>query len=141
MYLLVGFVDFRLQVVSLLVDHVNLAVDLPAQLLDTNVTKILVSERSFRNGAEGPHLQLLHAPGHGRGRTALGHVPRPLLHPLLLLLLQQTFGDGQHQTLPEDRNTTSHAEQQVCLRVDLHTHLQVMLATGRHLLPEGFERR
>lgn len=57
----------------------------------------------------GPNLQLLHAPGHGDGRTVLSHVTLPVLLPLPLLLLQKTFGDGQHQTLPEDSRKTSNA--------------------------------
>lgn len=57
----------------------------------------------------GPNLQLLHAPGHGDGRTVLSHVTLPVLLLLPLLLLQKTFGDGQHQTLPEDSRKTSNA--------------------------------
>lgn len=40
-YLFVGFVDFHLQVVSLLIDPVDLAVDLLAQILSTDAKAIV----------------------------------------------------------------------------------------------------
>merc|ERR1719357_2166155 len=51
-------------------------------------------------------LQLLHAPGHGQRRAVLSHVPSPLLLLFPLFLLQQTFSDGQHQTLPNNQPCT-----------------------------------
>lgn len=42
-YLFVGFVDFHLQVVSLLIDPVDLAVDLLAQILSTDAKAIVTN--------------------------------------------------------------------------------------------------
>lgn len=46
-YLLVGFVDFQLQVVPLLIDDVNPVVDLSAELLDAETNRKVKQQLSF----------------------------------------------------------------------------------------------